>query len=193
MSSPDSAASDRNDADHSFLVWGAALLALAGVWGSIHLSVNRELKACPLCLYQRTFVMGTLAVLVTALFFRGVPRGFLAVLALPTAVAGLVIASIHVSLEARQVIECPRGLIGAGSAPQESLGLFVLLVGLLAGDAIRQRLVTRGICAIALGGLLGWGAFRSSPPPCGADYTRPVDQDGCRKVQPPTPPGGAKS
>lgn len=45
------------------LVWLSFLVALAALLGSLWLSIGMGLKACPLCLYQRTFVMGVAAVL----------------------------------------------------------------------------------------------------------------------------------
>ena len=44
-----------------------------------------ELKACPLCLYQRVFVMGAAAVLWVGLPQRGIPAGILSALAAPLA------------------------------------------------------------------------------------------------------------
>jgi disulfide bond formation protein DsbB len=45
------------------LVWPSLAVAVLALGGSIWLSVGMNLKACPLCLYQRTFVMGVVAVL----------------------------------------------------------------------------------------------------------------------------------
>ena len=44
-------------------LWAATGLALVGTAGSLYLSLGMGLKACPLCFYQRTFVMAALAVL----------------------------------------------------------------------------------------------------------------------------------
>ena len=60
------------------LVWPSLLVALLALAGSLWLSIGLKLKACPLCFYQRTFVMGVVAVLgigiLTALLIR-VARG----------------------------------------------------------------------------------------------------------------------
>ncbi|QDV35571.1 disulfide bond formation protein B [Tautonia plasticadhaerens] len=45
-------------------IWEGLALAIAAsmLVGSLYLSVGLGLKACPLCLYERTFVMGVLGV-----------------------------------------------------------------------------------------------------------------------------------
>src|SRR5260370_8662109 len=48
-------------------VWAALLVALIALAGSLWLSMGMGLKACPLCFYQRTFVMAPVAVLVFGL------------------------------------------------------------------------------------------------------------------------------
>ena len=42
----------------AILIWAPLLVALLAVTGSLWLSIGMKLKACPLCFYQRTFVMG---------------------------------------------------------------------------------------------------------------------------------------
>ena len=54
--------SSRDIADLS-LVWPSLLVALLALAGSLWLSIGMKLKACPLCFYQRTFVMGVVAVM----------------------------------------------------------------------------------------------------------------------------------
>jgi disulfide bond formation protein DsbB len=161
------------------------LVALAG---SLYLSLGMDLKACPLCFYQRTFVMGVVAVLCLGLLLPGVRTSALNVLALPLAVSGLAIAVFHVNLEATGVLECPTGMFGYGSAPQQSLTIYVLLVLLLAlaliVDALRRPVdLLMGASAIVVGLLLALGSICSTPPspePKQA-YNLPVDKDGCRK------------
>jgi hypothetical protein len=181
--------SGRDPSAPTIFTWLATAVAIAGVGGSLYLSINRGLRACPLCLYERAFLMGVVGVLVTGLLFKGVPKGFLSVLALPMAVAGLVIIILHVRLEANGTIECPSGFGGFGSVPQQALGVFVLLLVLLVIDDLKEHFAVRSFFAAALGGLLAYGAILSGPkladaPPGG--YTVDLHDDGCRK--PYTPP-----
>src|SRR5436190_1735483 len=104
----------------SLLIWAALLVALAGLAGSLFLSLGMNLKACPLCFYQRTFAMSVVAVLGMGLFTGG-RSGRLGLLTLPLAVAGLGVAVFHVYLETAGKLECPQGLLGWGSAPRQSL------------------------------------------------------------------------
>jgi disulfide bond formation protein DsbB len=83
------------------LVWPSLLVALVALAGSLWLSVGMGLKACPLCFYQRTFVMGVVAVLGIGLLTGQRHRGVLNLLALPLAVAGFGVAAFHVFLELR--------------------------------------------------------------------------------------------
>src|SRR5215207_7458615 len=74
------------------------LVALVALAGSLWLSIGMKLKACPLCFYQRTFVMGVVAVLGIGVLTGERYRAVLNVLALPLAVGGFVVAAFHVSL-----------------------------------------------------------------------------------------------
>src|ERR1700736_6488930 len=74
------------------LVWPALLVALLALAGSLWLSIGMKLKACPLCFYQRTFVMGVVAVLGIGLLTGQRYRAVLNLLALPMAVAGFGVA-----------------------------------------------------------------------------------------------------
>lgn len=149
--------------------WNALALAVAlvGAAGSLLLSIGMGLTACPLCFYQRTFVLAVVGVLLTA-FVSGVGRSALpALLALPAALGGLGVVGFHVWLELSGRLECPGGVLGIGTAPQQSLALFLLLVALLTGSACVGR---RGgesaacVTAFALGGLFAVGAISSAPP-----------------------------
>jgi len=51
------------NSDSWLLVLPPLMFAALALIGSLWLSVGMGLKACPLCLYQRTFVMGVVAVL----------------------------------------------------------------------------------------------------------------------------------
>lgn len=159
----------------SLFAWLSLLVALATTAGSIWLSLGwkyeygMKLKPCPLCYYQRTFVMGIAGMLLIGLLTgmnRQVP---LSLLAMPLGVAGLAMAIFHVYLEASKVLECPAGLLGAGSAPQQSLGAFALLTLLLLVDACqRSNLAQGGALTILGGGILGValaaGGVLSTPP-----------------------------
>jgi hypothetical protein len=165
-------------------VWSGAALAVAvvGLAGSLFLSWGLGLKACPLCFYQRTFMMSLVAVLGVGLLAGAARPGRLALLALPLAVAGLGVALFHVALEARGRLECPAGVLGLGTAPQQSLAAFGLLVVLLLLDLSRGP-GGRGVWPAAVGGavlgaLLAAAACTSNPPmpePPARPYDKPPD------------------
>ena len=169
--------------------WLALAAAAATVAGSLVLSVEMGLIACPLCFYQRTFAMALAAVLGLGLITRAVRPDRLTLLALPIALAGLGVAAYHVSLELRGRLECPAGLFNLGTAPQQSLALFALASVLLLVDVLRG--LTAGavgfaglVLALALGGGMAWACCNSNPPlPLRYDYEKPPDI--CR---PPAPP-----
>ena len=77
--------------------------------------------------------MGAAAVLLVGLLINPRPVRMLSTLALPLAVSGLGIAVFHVNLEMTGKLECPLGLLNLGTAPQQSLGLFLVVVGVLLG------------------------------------------------------------
>src|SRR5438132_4407502 len=95
--------------------WAALLMSLVALAGSLWLSIGMQLKACPLCLYQRTFVMGVVGVLATGLL-TGARR--VEILALPIATAALAVGVFHEYLELTGKLECPKGILNLGSAPQ---------------------------------------------------------------------------
>ncbi len=170
------------------MVWTAASLSICvlGVLGSLWLSIGMELKACPLCLYQRTFIMAVGGVLLTGLCtkFRNSP--LLPLLALPAAAGGFGVAVFHEYLEAGGALECPAGLFGLGTAPQQSLGIFVLLVAALTVGACRVKGesgygITAVIVAFVSGLLFAAGTIKSAPPMPAtptAPYEKPLDM--CR-------------
>jgi disulfide bond formation protein DsbB len=167
--------------------WTCAALAVAaaGLAGSLFLSLGMGLKACPLCFYQRTFMMSLVAVLGMGLLAGAARPGRLALLALPVATAGLGVALFHVWLEVRGKLECPGGVLGLGTAPQQSLAAFALVFALLLLDGLRGPStpgVWAGVAgALILGALLGVGSSVSNPPMPPAP-TRPYDKppDVCR-------------
>ena len=94
-------------------IWVPLLVALAVLLGSLWSSMGMGLKACPLCFYQRTFVMGVVAVLGMGVVDGRAHRGVLTVAALPLAVAG--VAAFHEYLEQAGKLECPGGVMGVGT------------------------------------------------------------------------------
>ena len=133
-------------ATHPGNYWSCAALLVAtiAVAGSLWLSIGMDLKACPLCLYQRAFVMGALAVLVVGRRLGAADFSSAALLALPAAAAATAVAAFHVYLESIGKLECPAGLFGIGTAPQQSLPVLALLtgallLGALAGGTLRAK------------------------------------------------------
>jgi disulfide bond formation protein DsbB len=166
----------------------AAIVSVAALAGSLYLSIGMNLKACPLCFYQRTFIMGAAGVLCVGLLLPGVRRSAVCALALPAAVGGLAIAIFHTYLESTGFLECPLGVLSLGSAPQQSLAAHVLLVLLLALGVLVDRarmaidLVAAAV-AVLLGVLFALGGIKGTPPSPepATPYKTPVDQDGCRR------------
>jgi disulfide bond formation protein DsbB len=176
------ASSSRDTAPLS-LVWPSLLVALLALAGSLWLSIGMKLKACPLCFYQRTFVMGVVAVLGIGLLTGQRHRAVLNLLALPLAIAGLGVAVFHEYLELTAKLECPAGVLGIGTAPQQSLAVLIVLLALVAVGVVRSGKVGETHqpamgAAIVVGLLLAWGAVASSPPMPPAPtqaYTTPLD------------------
>jgi disulfide bond formation protein DsbB len=159
------------------------LVALLALIGSLWLSVGMGLKACPLCFYQRTFVMGVVAVLGVGLLTGQRHRSALNVLALPLAVAGVGVAAFHEYLELTGKLECPGGVMGIGTAPQQSLAVLTLLLILVAAGVVRGRntaesQVAASAVAVVVGVALAVGSVVSAPPmpPAPAKaYETPLD------------------
>jgi disulfide bond formation protein DsbB len=145
--------------------WPLALLAAAGAAGSLALSLLLGLRACPLCFYQRAFALAAFSALVLGATSRAAEARLLAARAAATAAcAGLLVAGFHVALEARGALECPAGLLGAGSAPQRSLAFFLVLT-----VACGVRVARSGARGLALPGalaaVLGVASLAANPPP----------------------------
>lgn len=165
------------------VVWAPLLVALVALAGSLWLSIGMKMKACPLCFYQRTFVMGVVAVLGIGLLTGPRHRAVLNLLALPLAVGALGVAAFHVYLELTDKLECPAGVMGIGTSPQQSLAVLIVLLALVAVGVARSRKPgephpAAGWAAVVLGLLLAWGAVASSPPMPPAPtqaYTTPLD------------------
>ena len=163
------------------LTWLALLIAILGLAGSLLLSLGLNLKACPLCFYQRTFMMSVVAVLAVGLLFGAGRATVLSLFALPMATGGLGVAAFHVSLELTGKLECPTGVLAMGSAPQQSLAAFVVLFAILAVDGVRARRVPAMIGAIVIGGLLALASCTSNPPmPPAPTQPYPAPPDICR-------------
>jgi disulfide bond formation protein DsbB len=158
--------------------WGGCCAATAlvvsavGTAGTLGLSLVLGLRACPLCFYQRTAVMGVLALLLLGLATDRARAAWLCLLALPLSAAGLGIAGFHQYLVYNGTLECPAGFFGWGSAPAQSLAMFVVLTLALACGAAAGCLASgcRGGSAVALlgalllGAAMAWGCVASSPP-----------------------------
>jgi disulfide bond formation protein DsbB len=165
------------------------LVALVGVAGSLWLSMGMEpkLKACPLCFYQRSFVMAVAAVLAVGLLARVIRPGLLSLLCLPLVVAGLGVALFHVNLERTGVLECPMGLFDWGTAPRQSLSVYVVLailvvIDLVGSGALKFNPLPAG-SGILLGTLIALGCATSNPPlkdPPAAEYPN-KSPDECRR------------
>jgi hypothetical protein len=168
------------DQSTSKLTWVCFAVAVAAVAGSLWLSIGMNLKACPLCFYQRTFVMSVAAVLAVGLFAGIRPAAWLSLLSLPMAAGGLGVSLFHVYLEATGKLECPLGLLGIGSAPQQALAALAVLFVLLLADGIRGRKLAHFgfpalVGGVVLGGVLAWASIRSAPPAPPAP-AKPYDQ-----------------
>jgi hypothetical protein len=162
------------------------VVALVALAGSLWLSVGMGLKACPLCFYQRTFVMGVGAVLGIGLLTGRRHWGVLNPLALPLAVAGLGVTAFHVFLELAGKLECPPGVMGIGTAPQQSLAVLSVLVvlvvvGVVRGAKAGESFWAASVGAVVVGVLLTAGAVVSAPP-MPPTPTKPYEQplDMCR-------------
>jgi disulfide bond formation protein DsbB len=147
-------------------VWtGAALLvAVLTVAGSLWLSLGMGLKACPLCLYQRTFAMAAVAVLGLGCLGKLAQPAALCQLALPLAIGGAGVAAFHEYLEWSGTLECPAGVWALGTAPQQSLLMLSVLSLLLVLGS--WRTTSRALLAggLLLGILMAIATIASAPP-----------------------------
>jgi disulfide bond formation protein DsbB len=173
----------------SVLLWNviALLLALAAVAGSLGLSLVLGLHACPLCYYQRAFVMGVAAILLLSLLTESRGSAAVSVLAAPLAAAGAGIAGWHVWLEMGGRLECPSGMFDLGTAPQQSLGAHALLLTVLVIAGIHRPALA---VSVVVGGLLAVACVVSvapMKPPPREDYDRPpvVCRPPVEKAYPP--------
>jgi disulfide bond formation protein DsbB len=151
--------------------WAVLFFAVLASAGSVYLSVAPQgseqlrLKACPLCFYQRTLIMGMAGVLLVGLAADRSKAGFLCLLSLPLAFGGFGVAAFHEYLVLTDKLECPNGLLGIGTVPAQSLTMFVLVtvVALIGAWAGRSH-VFAVVGASILGLLLAWASIASAPP-----------------------------
>jgi hypothetical protein len=130
--------------------------------------------------------MGVVAVLGIGVLTSQRHRGVLNLLALPLTVAGFGIAAFQVVLELTGKLECPSGVMGIGTAPQQSLTaltvlLVLVVVGVVRSGNVGESQRPAAVAAVVLGLLLAWGAVLSSPPMPPAPtkaYETPLDM--CR-------------
>jgi disulfide bond formation protein DsbB len=141
----------------------ALLMAVVTVAGSLYLSGPMELKACPLCFYQRTFAMAVIGILFMGLLC-GLDSGRLSLLALPSAIGGLGVAMFHVYLVQSGKLECPNGIFNLGPAPVQSLAAYALMLMPLLAAVIRTRALAF-LFAVALGGVFVWASISFNPAP----------------------------
>jgi disulfide bond formation protein DsbB len=178
------------------LALAAAILTLVG---SLYLSMGMGLVACPLCFYQRTFIMGVVGVLGVGMALRlPLAPGTLSLLALPLAVAGLGVALIHSNLVWTEVLACPLGIFALGSAPFQSLIAYAVVTALLLPGAFHRSAspvpaVPRTVGLVALGLAFTLFSVLSSPklPPFNPKYDETGKRilKGCEPAKPaPTPP-----
>ena len=161
----------------------ALAFAVVGVLGSLYLSLGMELKACPLCFYQRAFIMAAAAILVFGLFMEDIPNAVLAPLALAPASAGACVAVWHTYLDWNGTLECPLGVTGVLVVPRESLIIYVALLAFLLIDLFHQRrYVLQGLGALLLGFVFASTSIRATPP--APTQPAPAPLDGCRKAMP---------
>lgn len=140
-------------------------VALAALAGSLYMTLGMGLVACPFCLYQRTCVMGVVGVLGVGLLTKVKPAGSLALLSVPLAAGGCGVGLMHVYLENAGSLECPAGIGGLGSTPQQAVAVQALLLVLLAVDALRTRGLLPVVGTVVLGAVFAVALIRSAPPP----------------------------
>lgn len=145
-------------------------VAMMGSVGSVYLSIGLGLKACPLCFYQRSFMMAAAVSLLMSFWLDGVRSTRSCFVALPLAWAGLVVAAFHEYLVLNSKLECPPALFGWGDGPAQSLAVFCVLTAVCVAGAIanRRNSAKQGIPSILVAILVGvgvaWSCIASAPP-----------------------------
>ena len=168
----------------SALTWLGLLVGGVGIAGSVYLSLGMDLIPCPLCYYQRSFVMGAIAVLALGLLSGARRVVCVAGLALPLALAGAAVAGMHVYLEATGKLECPMGIRDIGSAPQQSLAALGSLALLLLLATITSSQPSGGVLGVfaglILGAVIAYGCIESAPKPTTPTKPWPTEIKTCR-------------
>lgn len=149
--------------ERNVLLWNllALVVALLAAGGSLFVSIGLGLRACPLCFYQRSFMLGVAAILLMGLLTEARTSALVSLLAMPLAAAGLGVAGYHVYLEATGKMECPGGLFSLGSVPQQSLAAHGVLLLLLVIAGLRRPAMVVGL---VLGLLAAYGCVASTHP-----------------------------
>lgn len=148
----------------------AAIVSAVGATGSLFLSISLGLKACPLCFYQRSFVMAVLAALLLGRFLERTRPGLICFLCVPLAWAGLGVAVFHEYLVLTGTLECPQGMFGIGTSPAQSLAVFIVLAGVVSVGAwcgreeSRRQNASTLFSAVLLGIVLAVACVKSAPP-----------------------------
>jgi hypothetical protein len=187
--------SDENPFRMSVWTWLAVLVSSLGVAGSLGYSTAQGLIACPLCIYQRAFMMAVSCILIVGGLLANVrPTWRLSLVALVAGVSGLGVAGWHVYLEAAGKLECPVGQFGLGTIPQQSLAAFVLLCLLLTLDVVSGPRASAGaesgsgvgalVPVVIIGVITAVGAVRSALP---IPLTDDLKQGELRICRPPQP------
>lgn len=172
-------------AETSIRIWLALLAASAASAGSVWLSLGLELKACPLCLYQRACIFCTAAVLAIGVVSRKQEASAIGAIALAPAAAALGIGLYHVYLERTGALECPPGIANIGTAPQQAVAAEAIVALLMLIAAMPRWFA--GFTAIALGAAMAMFMIRTAPPPVIPIVPYEGKFDVCR---PPYVPGG---
>ncbi|MCA9013213.1 MAG: disulfide bond formation protein B [Planctomycetaceae bacterium] len=170
--------------------WIALGVATMGSVGSVYLSIGLGLKACPLCFYQRSFMMAAAISLLVSFWLDGVRSFRLCLVALPFAAAGLGVAMFHEYLVLSGKLECPPAVFGWGDGPIQSLAAFSVLTAVcLMGAFLNRHSSERQglpsiIASILVGVGVAWACIASAPslPPTPAQPYDAVKQpfDMCR-------------
>src|SRR5262249_1535758 len=132
---------------------------------------------------------GVFGVLAIGLLTGARRTGAIGVIALPLAIGALGIAGFHVYLEYKGILECPKGLLEIGTAPQQSIVALGILTLLLLLDSVRNSSggtygTTTILLALILGGAFAYASIETAPkPPKAPD--KPYDEasqplDTCR-------------
>jgi hypothetical protein len=114
-------------------------------------------------------MMSTFAVLALGLAVdRRQPR-LHCLLSLPLALAGGGVALFHEYLVVTGVLECPKGFLGLGTSPAQSLAVFALTItavfaGVLGGGSGAPLRAVPVSGAAILGLSLAWASIAGSPP-----------------------------